>query len=142
MGEETLRKYRRKVSEQEEQKEREQKEKKGVFTIRLEKGTIASHLIKVKGVFKYYLSDWRIRTFIKRKIKKEIDSFYEAELELLRIRKEETEVWVLIATVGSRKSIEEWSRGWLENHIDKRMADIVSLEVKSISSLAKIIDEA
>ena len=149
--EENLKEYWHKVAEEEREKERivieeklkKEEEKKGSFVIRIGKyGVIASHLITLKGVsedrwYKPFLID-----FIKKMVETEINEFWQAEIELLNVSTEdltEIEVAVYIAGVGESKTIKQWTREWLENHIGN-LFHITNLEVKAVSSLARISD--
>ena len=153
--EENLKEYRHKVAEEEREREREQREKKqqekkgGEFYIRLEKGTIASHLVKVKGIFKKKWDKWQIESYVKAKMEKEIDSYWEAEVELFKAEDDKVEIWVLIATVGHSETIKEWANEWLEHHItqsadeiERGIAEIKSVEVEPVSPLSRIINGA
>ena len=118
------------------------KERKGSFVIRIgNKGVIASHLITVEGIsgdrwYKPFLMD-----LIKKKVK-EIDDFWQAEMELFHAKegeKTEIKVGIYIAGVGESETIKQWAREWLENHIGSLFC-ITKLEVKAVSSLARISD--
>lgn len=149
---ENLKEYWHKVAGEEErereQRERKQQEKKGgEFYIRLKKGTMASHLIKVKGVFKKKWDKHQIERYIKAKIEKEINDYYEAELELLKVEENRIEVWVFIATVGYCETIKEWANEWLEHHItqspdevERGISEIESVEVEAVSPLSRMME--
>lgn len=114
--------------------------RKGEFYIRLEGGSIASHLIKVRG--RGIVATWNeetIKDYVKAKIK-EIDPYYEAELELFKVKDDKVvEVWIFISALASSKSIKEWSKEWLEHHI-KNSFEIESLKVEPVSSLTRMMN--
>ncbi len=114
---------------------------KGGFVIRIgQTGVMASHLITINGIFNLeYWEKEEIENFIKTKMQ-EIDELFQAEIELLNIemgRKTRIRMQVLVASVGSKRIIEEWSRKWLKNHIGP-IARITKLEVRAVSPLARI----
>ncbi|MCK4354756.1 hypothetical protein KAW43_00140 [Candidatus Parcubacteria bacterium] len=115
-------------------------EKKGSYAITIGKiGVMASHLIMINGIFKLeYCEKEEIEYFIKTKTQ-EIDDSFQAEIEFLKIemgKKTRIEIQILVALFGSLKTIEEWSREWLKNHIGNNIAHITKLEIKAISPSA------
>lgn len=118
-------------------------QEKGNFAIILENGLIASHSIEIEGIlYGKWASEAEIKGFIKCKVN-EINEFYYAEIELLHIEIDKEiliKIIVLIASVGSAKTIEEDSRKWLENHIGG-LARITKLKVKAISILSRSLEE-
>lgn len=115
----------------------------GDFTIRLERGIIASHSVEINGIFKKEWKKEEIEDFIRAKIS-EINEAFQAEIELLSIemgKKTRIRIQVLIASVGSAKTMERWSREWLGNHIEKNEACITRLKVRAISPLSGMMNE-
>jgi len=100
--------------------------------------TVGTHLIKIKGTFDKkiwgYEDEWVneiFKEYIKTKIKNEIDSHYNPNLEFVRIDDNKIEVWIYIKALSlniSRDIIEKW----LIDHIHEDGIDIYDLEIEKM----------
>lgn len=102
---------------------------------------VATYLIKVKGEFDKRWSEKELREYIKEKIKKEIDDYYHPDLELLKIKGNEIEVWVYISALFGIEDIERYAKRWLKNHIKEKGLSVKGIEVEQIIRLEDLFDE-
>jgi phenylacetate-coenzyme A ligase PaaK-like adenylate-forming protein len=96
---------------------------------------IATHLIKIKGYTN--MEKWtkeKIKEYIKKKMKNEIESFYHPDLELLNIKDNDIEVWAYISALPSEAK-EDVIEKWLNNHIKEDDFIIKDFEVIETGNL-------
>lgn len=106
------------------------------FVIELRRGRMASHLVKVGGEINKECSRESIEKYIQEKLE-EIDPTYEAEIELLRIEKNQVEIWVFISILATCQLIEKMAKQWLTNHVNQESVSIKFLKVKGVSPLTR-----
>lgn len=101
----------------------------------------ATHLIKVKGNFN--VQKWteeKLREYVNKKISKEIESFYHAELELFRIQDNTVEVWVYIYALPS-EATDKMIGEWIKNHIKEDGIEVKGFKTEEIASRLESISE-
>ncbi len=100
---------------------------------------IATHVIKVKGVFdNKKWSEEKLEEYVDRKIQ-EIESSYHPDLELFKIENNTVEVWVFITAFPAE--VEEKIIGtWLQNHIKEKGITVKEFQIVEIVSLIDCLD--
>ncbi len=101
---------------------------------------IATHLIKIKGSLD--IEKWteeKIKKYIDKKIKEEIESLYHADLELLRVKDKDVEVWVYISALLS-EATEHIIKKWLKDHIIEDGIAVKDFEIVEVVNLLNFAD--
>lgn len=95
--------------------------------------TIATHLIKIKGIVKDDKKENEIRDYIREKINDEIERIYHPDLELFRINEDGTvEVWVYVSDLSTEKCMKRIVERWLKDHIKEEGIEIKNFEVEKL----------
>lgn len=101
---------------------------------------IATHLIKIKGSLD--IEKWteeKIKKYIDKKIKEEIESLYHADLELLRVKDNDVEIWVYISALLS-EATEYIIKKWLNDHIIEDGVAVKDFEILEVVNLLNFAD--
>jgi DNA-directed RNA polymerase beta' subunit len=99
---------------------------------------IATHLIKIKGSLD--IEKWteeKIKKYIDKKLKDEIESLYHADLELLRVKDNDVEVWVYISALPS-EATEYMIKKWLNDHIREDSVAVKDVEIVEVVNLLNL----
>ena len=102
--------------------------------------TVATHLIKVKGIFDdKKWTEKQLENFVNDKINNEIESIYHPDLELFQINDKIIEVWIYVHALLSEVS-EEIIRRWIKDHIKEEGLTVENLAIeKSGNGFSAII---
>lgn len=94
--------------------------------------TIATHLIKVKGIVKDGKKrEKEIKEYVKDKISNEIENMFHPDLELFRVDEDgTTEVWVYIG--GLSGSIDFAIDQWLKDHIKEEGIEVKDFKIEEL----------
>ena len=102
---------------------------------------LATHLIKVKGLYNASWTEEKLRKYVYRKIR-EIDDYYGAQIELLEINDSITEVWVFISALFETDYLEELVEKWLKRHIKEDGLKVTDFEIREILNFKDLFDES
>lgn len=92
---------------------------------------IATHLIEVQGTFDENWTEEKLKEYVKRKFKTEIDGGWHPDLELFGIEQPNIiKIWVYVQEAASglanRKVIEKW----LKDHVKEEGLIVTNFEIK------------
>lgn len=95
---------------------------------------IATHLIKIHGKANQFIwPEKKLRNYVDKKIKIEIESVLHPEVELFNLKEEKIEVWVYISALPS-EATRNIVQKWLDDHITERGLRVINFEIEIIAS--------
>jgi hypothetical protein len=100
----------------------------------------ATHLIKVRGNFSPEWTEDRLREYVNRKIKEEIDDYFSTQIELFEINNNVIDVWVFISALIETNRIKEMVDKWLREHVKEEGLTVENYEVIEILTPEHLID--
>lgn len=103
--------------------------------------SFATHLIKVKGESSSEWTEERLKEYVNRKIKYEIDDYYEAQIELLDVRDNTIEVWVFVSALMETAYLKEMVDKWLQGHVGDEGITVKSSEIVEILTPETLLDD-
>ncbi len=102
--------------------------------------SFATHLVKVKGDFTSEWTEERLKEYVGRKIRYEVDHYYSAQIELLRIR-DSTIKGVFVSALMETAYLTEMVDKWLRGHINDKGVKVKSSEIKEILTTETLLDD-
>ena len=102
---------------------------------------IGTHLIKIQGTFNENWTEEKLKEYVKRKIKTEIDRGWHPDLELFGIEKPKEQqnavnvinIWVYIQEVATGLANKEVVDKWIKEHIDEEGLTVTNFEIEKQS---------
>lgn len=94
----------------------------------------ATHLIKIRGLINRFIwPEKKLKNYVNKKIKTEIDSVLHPDLELFKLEDEKIEIWVYISALPS-EATRDIVEKWLNDHIVERGLKVENFEIEIIAS--------
>lgn len=94
----------------------------------------ATHLIKIYGEINVFIwPEKKLRSYVNRKIRTEIEPVLHPDLELFRLSDERIEILVYISALPSEVSRDIVGK-WIKDHIVERGLSVENFEIEIIAS--------
>lgn len=96
---------------------------------------IATHLVKIKGKANIFIwPEKKLRNYVDKKIKTEIELIFHPSLELFKLEEEEIEIWVYVSALLS-EATEDIVEKWLKDHIVEKGLKVENFEIEKIANM-------